>query len=167
MRFFEIFFVPLHAKACERLRVGDQRSGMAAHARPSMQASWPSLRSAVPLGLSKNRRLVSRKAAKLQTDNNRQFKEIIQIMATLVLQVPDESLVSKVKQACKMIVGVASVRRLQPAKKKVYDITKTAGYREAMDDVKHGRVTHHDSVDDMFRSILGEEEFSKLRSSHV
>jgi hypothetical protein len=122
-----------------------------------MQASWPSL----------NRRLVSRKAAKLQIDNNRQFKEIIQIMATLVLQVPDESLVSKVKQACKMIVGVASVRRLQPAKKKVYDITKTAGYREAMDDVKHGRVTHHDSVDDMFRSILGEEEFSKLRSSHV
>ena len=111
--------------------------------------------------------LYSRKAAKLQTDNNRQFKEIIQIMATLVLQVPDESLVSKVKQACKMIVGVASVRRLQPAKKKVYDITKTAGYREAMDDVKHGRVTHHDSVDDMFRSILGEEEFSKLRSSHV
>ena len=32
MRFFELFFVPLHAKACE-----------SAHARPSMQASWPSL----------------------------------------------------------------------------------------------------------------------------
>ena len=31
-------------------------------------------------------------------------------MATLVLQIPDESLVQKVKQACKMIVGVASVK---------------------------------------------------------
>ena len=38
------------------------------------EASLLSLRSALPLGLSKNRRLVSRKAAKLQTDNNRQFK---------------------------------------------------------------------------------------------
>ena len=74
-------------------------------------------------------------------------------MATLVLQVPDESLVSKVKQACKMIVGVASVRRLQPAKKKVYDITKTAGYREAMDDVKHGRVTHYDSLKDFYKEM--------------
>lgn len=88
-------------------------------------------------------------------------------MATLVLQIPDESLVSKVKQACKMLMGVTSVKVQKDAKPKVYDITKTAGYREAMDDVKHGRVTHTDSVDDMFRSILGEEEFSKLRSSHV
>jgi collagenase-like PrtC family protease len=88
-------------------------------------------------------------------------------MATLVLQIPDESLVSKVKQACKMLMGVTSVKVQKDAKPKEYDITKTAGYREAMDDVKHGRVTHHDSVDDMFRSILGEEEFSKLRSSHV
>ena len=31
-------------------------------------------------------------------------------MATLVLQIPDENLVNKVKQACKMIVGVASVK---------------------------------------------------------
>ena len=88
-------------------------------------------------------------------------------MATLVLQIPDESLVQKVKQACKMIVGVASVKIQKPAKEKEYDITKTAGYREAMDDVKHGRITHYDSVDDMFRSVLGEEEFSKIRSSHV
>lgn len=88
-------------------------------------------------------------------------------MATLVLQIPDESLVSKVKQACKMLMGVTSVKVQKDAKPKEYDVTKTAGYREAMDDVKHGRVTHHDSVDDMFRSILGEEEFSKLRSSHV
>lgn len=76
-------------------------------------------------------------------------------MATLVLQVPDESLVSKVKQACKMLLGVASVKVQKEAKPKKYDITKTAGFREAMDDIKHGRVYHADSVDDMFKQILG------------
>ena len=38
---------------------------------------------------------------------------------------------------------------------KTEDITKTAGYKEAMDDVKHGRVYHAESVDDMFKQILG------------
>ena len=88
-------------------------------------------------------------------------------MATLVLQIPDDSLVQKVKQACKMIVGVASVKVQKPAKEKKYDITKTKAFKEALDDVKHGRVTHYDSVDDMFRSVLGEEAFSKLRPSNV
>ena len=88
-------------------------------------------------------------------------------MATIVLQVPDESLVAKVKQACKMLVGVTSVKTQKPAKTKEYDITKTKAFQEALDDVKHGRVTHYDSVDDMFKSVLGEEAFSKLRSQHV
>jgi len=90
-------------------------------------------------------------------------------MATLVLQVPDETLVTKVKQACKMLMGVTSVKVQRPTAEtpKELDITKTAGFREAMEDVKHGRVTHYDSVDDMFRSVLGEKEFSKLRSSNV
>jgi hypothetical protein len=88
-------------------------------------------------------------------------------MATLVLHIPDESLVQKVKQACKMIVGVASVKVQRPAKKKELDITKTKAFQEALDDVKHGRVTHYDSVDDMFKSVLGEEAFSKLRSQNV
>ena len=99
-------------------------------------------------------------------------------MATLVLQIPDENLVNKVKQACKMIVGVASVKVVskreksqaclsssereqaqaqlkvqKPAKEKEYDITKTAGYREAMDDVKNGRVTHYDSPKDFYKEM--------------
>ena len=74
-------------------------------------------------------------------------------MATLVLQIPDESLVQKVKQACKMIVGVASVKVQKTAMKKEYDITKTAGYREAMDDVKNGRVTTYDSVENLFQKL--------------
>ena len=87
-------------------------------------------------------------------------------MATIVLQVPDENTVSKVKQACKMLMGVSSVK-VQKTPSKVEDITKTAHYKAAMDDVKNGRITHHDSVDDMFKSILGEEAFSKIRTNHV
>jgi hypothetical protein len=71
-------------------------------------------------------------------------------MATIVLQVPDESLVTKVKQACKMLMGVASVKVQKP---KEYDITKTAGYKAAMDDVKNGRVTEYDSVEDLFQKL--------------
>ena len=40
-------------------------------------------------------------------------------------------------------------------KAKNEDITKTAGYKEAMDDIKHGRVYHADSVDDMMKQIFG------------
>ena len=76
-------------------------------------------------------------------------------MATIVLQVPDEALVSKVKQACKMLLGVTSVKVERSASKKEMDVTKTEGYQEAMDDIKHGRVFHADSVDDMFKQILG------------
>lgn len=42
------------------------------------------------------------------------------------------------------------------AAKRVEDITKTAGYKEAMDDIKHGRVKSASSVDDLFNQILGE-----------
>ena len=42
-------------------------------------------------------------------------------MTTIVLQVADESLVAKVKQACKMLLGVTSVK-VQKSKKE--DIKK-------------------------------------------
>jgi hypothetical protein len=74
-------------------------------------------------------------------------------MATIVLQVPDENLVTKVKQACKMLMGVSSVKVQKEPKE--YDVTKTKGFREALDDVRNGRVYHADSVDDMFEKILG------------
>ena len=75
-------------------------------------------------------------------------------MATIVLNVPDESLVLKIKQACKMLQGVASVK-VQRSKSE--DITKTAGFKEAMEDVRLGRVKKASSVDDMFNQILGED----------
>ena len=73
-------------------------------------------------------------------------------MATIVLQVEDESLVAKVKQACKMLMGVTSVK-VQKTSQRVDDITKTADYKAAMDDVKHGRVTEYDSVEDLFEKL--------------
>ena len=73
-------------------------------------------------------------------------------MATIVLDVQDESLLTQIKKACMLLKGVASVR---VHKTKNEDITKTAGYKEAMEDVKHGRVYHAESVDDMFKQILG------------
>ena len=74
-------------------------------------------------------------------------------MATIILEVPDESVVSKIKSACKMLVGVASVKVQKSSKEKDYDITKTAGYREAMDDVKNGRVTTYDSLKDFYKEM--------------
>ncbi len=96
-------------------------------------------------------------------------------MATLVLQVPDESLVTKVKQACKMLMGVTSVkvqskrekndacinssereaarRNVKVQKPKEHDITKTAHYKAAMDDVKNGRVTTYASLEDFYKEM--------------
>ncbi len=82
----------------------------------------------------------------------------------LLVGVSDLSMMNDIKKAIRMLKGVTTVKK---QKQKEFDITKTKGYREAMDDVKHGRVTHYDSVDDMFKQILGEEAFSKIRSKHV
>lgn len=72
-------------------------------------------------------------------------------MATILLSVPDESLLTQLKKACQMLKGVASVKVLKSAEE--YDITKTTGYMEAMDDVKQGRVSHYDSVDQLFEEL--------------
>jgi hypothetical protein len=73
-------------------------------------------------------------------------------MATIVLQVQDESLVAKVKQACKMLMGVTSVK-VQKTSQRVDDITKTAHYKAAMDDVKNGRVTTYASLEDFYKEM--------------
>ena len=84
-------------------------------------------------------------------------------MATLVLQIPDENLVNKVKQACKMLVGVASVKVQKTAKQKtrIYD-PETGEYmndravrdiEQALDDAKHGRLTTYNSVDEFFKEM--------------
>lgn len=39
------------------------------------------------------------------------------------------------------------------AAKRVEDITQTAGYKEAMDDIKHGRVTEYASLKDFYKEM--------------
>ena len=90
-------------------------------------------------------------------------------MATYAITINERTASGKALKAYLQALGVF-VSKITPNvvnKPKEYDITKTAGYREAMDDVKNGRVYHADSVDGMFKHILGEEAFSKIRSSHV
>ena len=82
----------------------------------------------------------------------------------LLVSISDLSMLNDIKKAISMLKGVTTVKK---QKQKEFDITKTKGYREAMDDVKHGRVYHAESVDDMFKQILGEEAFSKIRRSNV
>ena len=79
-------------------------------------------------------------------------------MATLVLQVPDESLVTKVKQACKMLMGVTSVKVLKPAKPRLYD-PETGEYlndktMKVIEDAHKGiGVTHYDSLQDFYKEM--------------
>ena len=75
-------------------------------------------------------------------------------MPSIVLDVTDESLLLQIKKACSLLKGVGSVKvvRSDAGHK---DITKTKGYREAMDDIKNGRVYSADSAEDMFKQILG------------
>jgi hypothetical protein len=80
----------------------------------------------------------------------------------LLVSISDLSMINDIKKAISMLKGVTSVK-----KQKTYDITKTKAFQEALDDVKHGRVHHADSVDDMFKQILGEDIFNKIHRSHV
>ena len=86
------------------------------------------------------------------------------VAGQLLVSISDLSMLKDIKKAISMLKGVTAVKK---QKQKEYDITKTKAFKEALDDVKHGRVTHYDSVDDMFKSVLGEEAFSKIRSQHV
>ncbi|MBQ8968751.1 MAG: hypothetical protein IJ064_03330 [Bacteroidaceae bacterium] len=45
------------------------------------------------------------------------------------------------------------VTKVSVPRTKKYDITKTAGFREAMEDVKCGRVTHYDSLQDFYKEM--------------
>ncbi len=71
-------------------------------------------------------------------------------MATIVLDVQDESLLTQIKKACQLLKGVASVK---VHKTKNEDITKTAGYKEAMEDIRLGRVSTYESVDQLFEEL--------------
>ena len=49
-----------------------------------------------------------------------------------------------------LLKGVVSVKVQHP---KTTDITQTAGYKEAMDDVRNGRVTEYTSLKDFYKEM--------------
>jgi len=64
--------------------------------------------------------------------------------------ITDESLLSQIKKACTLLKGVGEVKVLKST-----DITQTSGYKEAMEDIRLGRVYHAKNTEDMFQQILG------------
>lgn len=65
----------------------------------------------------------------------------------LLVTVSDPTMLTKLKNAIKMLNGVSSISVLKP---------KKTGLELTEEDKAKGRVTHWNSVDEMFNSILGE-----------
>lgn len=67
-------------------------------------------------------------------------------MTQLTINIEDKSILPHLKKILNAIEGVSIAR---PSRK------KKCGLDEALDDVKAGRVHRYESVDDMFRQVLG------------
>ena len=91
--------------------------------------------------------------------------------AQLLVTISDLSMVNDIKKAISMLKGVTTVKK-QKTRPRLYD-PETGKYlndetMKAIEDAHNGiGVTHYDSVDDMFKSVLGEKAFKKLISSNV
>jgi len=89
----------------------------------------------------------------------------------LTVSISDISMLKDIKKAISMVKGVTKVKE-QRLKPRLFD-PETGKYlndktMKVIEDARKGiGVTHYDSVDDMFRNILGEEEFKKIHSSNV
>jgi len=68
-------------------------------------------------------------------------------MTQLTITVEDKSILPNLKKILNAIEGVSVTK---PMKKK-----HKTGLEEAYEDIKAGRITHAESVDDMFNRILG------------
>lgn len=75
-------------------------------------------------------------------------------MATIVLNIEDESMLSQIKKACSLLKGVKEVKVVK-TKAISADLVKSSAYKEAMRDKSEGRVYQADGADDMFQQILG------------
>ncbi len=67
-------------------------------------------------------------------------------MTQLTINVENQSILPHLRKILNALEGVS----IAPAKRK----RKLSGIEEAYEDIKAGRVTHCDSVDDMFQKIL-------------
>lgn len=68
----------------------------------------------------------------------------------LIVTLSDVTMMDSIKKAISLIRGVEKV--VKPRTR-----TRIPALDEALQDVKQGRVYHADSVDDMFKQILGED----------
>ncbi len=68
-------------------------------------------------------------------------------MTQLTINIEDKAILPHLKKILNAIDGVSIAK---PEKKK-----HKSGLDQAMDDMRAGRITHCDSVDDMFNRILG------------
>ena len=76
-------------------------------------------------------------------------------VAHIELTLEDANALSYVKTLLKKMRGVLKVTVKRPKNvRRQYDITQTAGYREAMADVAAGRVHQASDTDDLFRQVL-------------
>lgn len=71
----------------------------------------------------------------------------------LIVSIDDKSMVNKIKQALKLMKGVCSVKVKKESMEQ--KILNSKSYKAAMDDIEHGRVYEAESVEDMFKQILG------------
>ncbi len=76
-------------------------------------------------------------------------------MTQLIVNIEDVSLVDELKAAIKALRGVNSIIEMSETTTSNYDITQTDAYKEAMEDIRSGRIHHAESTDDMFMQILG------------
>ena len=76
--------------------------------------------------------------------------------AQMVVNINDLSVVNDIRRALKLKHGVGRIT-LKKNFAPTYDITQTAGYKEAKEDIRKGRVYRAESVDDMFNQILTEQ----------
>ena len=65
-------------------------------------------------------------------------------MTQLTINIEDKSILPHLKKILNAIEGVSIAK---PSKR------KKCGIDEALDDIKAGRVTHYDNVDDMFKAF--------------
>ena len=74
------------------------------------------------------------------------------MMTSIELTISDERLLPQLKKACLLLKGVKSVK-VHRTSDDALDVTGSAGYREAMEDIEKGRVTHYATVKAFFAEM--------------
>lgn len=67
-------------------------------------------------------------------------------MTQIIINVEDQSLLPHLTKMLEAIQGISIAKTSKKGKN---------GIEEALDDIRKGRVTHCENVDDMFKQILG------------